>query len=458
MQLFFYFRKSRLIAIWILFIVAGFCSYFINTYSILIDSGMIRNAVSTDINETLGLLSFGMFLKIIITAIIPCLFISKISIIESTHKAKITTLLITITLSVVLVFTNYINLASFFRQNKTIPHQISPSNFFGGAYFVIKNSIKSKSIATEIDTNASISKNFEKPIVVFVVGETARRANFEIYGYGKKTNPILSTLDIIKIPNTTSCGTNTNVSVPCMFSPDPRTKFVDGTKEYLTQTLARASVQTYWIENNFGGCYGVCKDLKTVKRFSGAPDGNSLPELKEMLNQAQQGSFIVFHQNGSHGPLYKDRITKDFEKFQPACTITEVSKCTKEELVNSYDNTILYTDWFLSQIIKEIDKTNKNIIFLYVSDHGESLGEYGLFLHGFPYNLAPKEQKEVPFVIYMSKKYQSQNQGHKNCLKKVKSASHDNIYHTIAGLFKLNTKFYNKDLDLVSNCGNETVI
>jgi lipid A ethanolaminephosphotransferase len=261
---------------------------------------------------------------------------------------------------------------------------------------------------------------------------------------------------VIALQNTTSCGVSTRVSVPCMFSHISRNEFAQKQAEYefLPKVLAKKGVSVLYKDNNFGGCFGTCKGTfhtSTVhdkhQKFCSTGecvDGILLEGLDDYIKQNQNNNiFIVLHQNGSHGPRYNKRYPLDFEVFKPTCNNNDVSKCSQEELVNAYDNTILYADFIIYSAIQIDKKSNIPSAVIYVSDHGESLGENGIYLHGFPYFIAPKEQKEIPFIIWMSDDFKKG----KNFEQK-QSYSHDNIFHSILGAFGVKTKLYDKNLDI----------
>lgn len=216
---------------------------------------------------------------------------------------------------------------------------------------------------------------------------------------------------------------------------------------------------------NQGGCKNVCDRVRThkikhqvVSNYEGAYDDVVVAELKEqvpMMLKKTQPKFIVLHTMGSHGPTYYLRYPKRFEKFSPNCKTADLQQCSQEEIVNSYNNTIYYTSYVIEQIIAYFKKQpNLNVAILYISDHGESLGEHGMYLHGFPYKLAPEEQTTVPFIMWFSNGFQKNFELSNTCLHAVakKQYSQDNIYHSILGLLKVESSTYNKSLDIFSSC------
>ncbi|QED22862.1 phosphoethanolamine transferase [Candidatus Deianiraea vastatrix] len=441
--LIFYKITVKILSILIIFI-CGLCSYFISTYGIVIDRFMIANVFSTDFNEVIGLFSWKMIVYFVFLIFIPIIVITRVKVKSISISLRIRILLLALFLALVVILPNYVKLAAFFRKHNSLGGYFVPSNFISSSITYAKYIFKSKAKPILID-DAVITKNNDV-LIVLVVGETARKKNFSLYGYSRKTNPLLEKEKITSL-NATSCGTSTNVSVPCIFSPSAKSDFDHLKYENMISMLKRLNVKISWLENNFGGCYGLCDDVEK-QYFNGSPDGIMLESFEGKLkNLSVYEDIIVLHQNGSHGPLYFQRYTENFNHFKPSCNRADVSKCKSQELFNAYDNTILYTDFFLHTIISKLKGVKKPVIMIYASDHGESLGEYGLFLHGFPYNLAPKEQKEIPFIIWANdsfeKKYYNLSKIDKNS-----QYSHDNIFHTTLGILNVKTKYYDKNLDI----------
>jgi lipid A ethanolaminephosphotransferase len=177
-----------------------------------------------------------------------------------------------------------------------------------------------------------------------------------------------------------------------------------------------------------------------------------LDGLKEFINATKKKDiFIVLHQMGNHGPAYYKRYPKEFEKFKPTCRTSELQQCSKEEIVNAYDNAIVYTDYFLSQIIallKTYDHQFETALF-YVSDHGESLGENNIYLHGLPYGIAPEEQRKVGAVVWLGKGKRAKFNYADLKNRSQAIYNHDYIFHTILGLFEIETPIYQSTLDIL---------
>jgi lipid A ethanolaminephosphotransferase len=308
-----------------------------------------------------------------------------------------------------------------------------------------------------------------KSLTVLVVGESARAENFGILGYGRDTTPNLSKENgLIAFTDVHSCGTETAVSVPCMFSNMGR-KDYSATKakneEGLLDVLKHAGLSVIWRDNQ-SGCKGTC-DRVTLQDVSNLKDpvlcANSecrdeilLQGLQGFIEHLDQDTVLVLHQMGSHGPEYFKRYPKAFEKFTPVCQSNALNDCSRESIVNGYDNTLLYTDHVLSSLI-DILRTHQASVdtaMVYLSDHGESLGEYNLFLHGTPYLLAPDQQKHVPMLIWLSDTYKESFAVNTGCLQEKRNAtlSQDNLFHSMLGLLQVTTQVYNPSLDIFAGC------
>lgn len=445
----------------LLLIINSVCAYFMQAYGVPIESGMLANAMSTDIKETMDLINIKLILYIVLLGILPSIVIFRTKIIYKSFFRKILRRIlycvIILSLAFATIAINYRQTATFVRENKSSFNYLIPRNYINAVIDLIEDRFQSDdSTVLPILEDAKIKSKSNK-LVIVVVGETARRQNFSLYGYGRQTNPLLKNDGVTILNNVSSCGTATKISVPCIFSHLQRSDFVDlkNKYEFLPSALAKNGISVLYKDNNFGGCYGTCDNVEkysTVNEKSEkfckngeCVDGILLEKLPEYIKKNEnKNTLIVLHQNGSHGPRYNKRYPKEFEIFKNVCNNNDVSKCSKEELINAYDNTILYTDFIIHNVIEIAKKSKNPSVVIYVSDHGESLGENGIYLHGFPYMLAPDIQKSVPLIIWMSDSFK---QSHQIDTKKEKY-SHDNIFHSILGAFEIETKAYNKELDI----------
>lgn len=454
-----------------LLIVSAITNYAMFTYGIFIDSDMYRNVIETDINETMDLLTFKSAVWVFLTGVLPVFFLIGIhtDFMSFIKEAGRRTLNILIALALLGGFAvcTYKEYASYGRNHNEVRKLINTFNYIyaTGRYYQ-RESLKHREFVT-LDDNPSFMRlsGNEKRVLVVVLGETARAADFSLYGYEKETNPMLKAENPIVFKNVASCGTATAVSVPCMFSNMNRDDFDVNDAKFTQNVLDIALSAGYsvsWLENN-SGCKGVCnriptEDLRASGNEKWCKNGNCFDEillsgLDKKLQNLKYNSVIVLHMMGSHGPSYFERYPDKFKKFQPTCDTADLQDCTREQIVNTYDNTILYTDYVVASIIEKLKAYPQyQSAMLYISDHGESLGENNIYLHGLPYKIAPDYQKQVPMILWLSDKMAKSNKINIDILRQkaeIGEYSHDNFFHTLIGLSDIKTTVYKRDMDLI---------
>jgi len=461
---------------------AAIATYFINTFGIVYDKSMIQNTLETDVHEISDLFSTKLIIYIIVLGIIPSMLIinSKVTystlLIECKKRCIISIACLAIIIANLAVF--YKDYSSTFRNQREIRNIIIPSSYIyyaakymSGAYEQ-KNAVF-QAIAEDARMTGDWQKQDRKVVTILVVGETARAKNFALNGYKRNTNPNLSNQDIINFSNTSSCGTSTAVSVPCLFSIQDRAAY-DGwqakNSENVLDVMHRIGFDVLWRDNN-SGCKGVCDRItnQTKEIFANAESCNDktcfdeamLTDLDSYLNSNNKPALVVLHQHGSHGPAYSKRYPKAFETYTPVCESSDLSSCSQQSIINSYDNSILYTDYFLSKTIDYLNSKHDqyDTAMLYISDHGESLGENNMYLHGLPYALAPDTQKQVPFLLWLSDSFKQRFAIDQQCLanKGTEQFSHDNIFHSLLGLYRVSTKAYQVERDIFATCRQNLV-
>ena len=470
-------RVGLRIAASALFLVAAASSFFSNDYGAVMNTEMMRNLLETDRAEVGGLMSFDLVAHLLVLGVLPAILVWRVTLPPITWRAQLKQRLIFIVAALVVcavaVFACSANYAVFFRAHKTIRYALSPAAPVVSLARLIAAKEKRDPNAPLIDPAGNVQRVgavHDKPLVLFmVVGETARAANFQLGGYSRATNPELSgRQDLVYFDQATSCGTSTAISVPCMFSHLAREQFdVEQADRYtnLLDSVTKAGFAVEWRDNN-AGCKGVCARVVQAS-YPGKSDPVHCPnsycfdevmlsDLAARLEHVQQDTVVIFHMIGSHGPAYSERYPPEFEVFKPACRSNELQRCTTQEVVNAYDNSILYTDHVVA---KQIDLLQANAsrfdsVLLYASDHGESLGEQGIYLHGMPYAFAPRTQTQVPMLFWASQGYVERTGLSMSCLKARAHAeiSHDNLYHTVLGALAVRNAVYDRGLDVLAQC------
>lgn len=443
----------------IFLVIVALAAYYMDHYKVIVDIVMIDNIIHTDSKELAGVLSLGLLFRALFLGIIPAWLVIKYfpksENTRSEFKSRLPVLGILVLSIVLLVVPFTASYASFWREHKITRFYANPTY---SIYSVIKYITQQLSIAKVGPLHAIaqdavfVGPNTKAELMILVVGETARADRFSLNGYHRETNPLLAKQEVISLSNVSSCGTSTGVSVPCMFSALPRAKY-DKEKalnqENALDVLADNGVEILWRDNN-SDSKGVATRMKYEDFKSPTLNPECAGECRDigMLSgldkyiQSRKGKdiLIVLHQMGNHGPEYYRRYPKEFERFKPMCMTGELRDCSQEEIDNSYDNAILYTDYFLSETINFLKKYDGDYAtaMLYVSDHGESLGEHGFYLHAAPYMIAPKEQTHVPAIVWMGKHFDyklDQLMPYKDY-----PLSHDDVFCTLLVAFELNSK------------------
>lgn len=448
-------------------------------YNAVMSPDMLRNALATDIHEVMGLMSLPLFGYFALGAIPVCVFLwffPRAGLSGASFRLK------SLGLSVVLfaaagatLYFSMQDFSFFMRGHREARYLITPFN-------VVYSAVRTQAHDKSPDSNAPRAVVDASPalaaapgsrplVVVVAVGETARAANWGLDGYARDTTPELRALGVTNYARATSCGTSTDVSVPCMFSRIGRRNYDRRqilAEEPLAPLLKRAGASVKWIENQ-SGCKGACLGVDTDKpkdhlsdadRGRLCPDGLCFdevltPYVKDPAVGKAPVTVLFLHMAGSHGPAYARRYPQQREKWGPVCSKVNLSDCDPKELRNAYDNSILYTDHVLAQLIGALkDKKDADTVLIYASDHGESLGEKGMYLHGAPWAIAPDEQTRIPMILWMSDGFKKRQGIDAECAaqRALKPSSHDNLWSTILGLTGVKSSAYKPADDLLGAC------
>ena len=466
----------------LLLVMAMTASYFMAMYGVVIDPTMLANAMQTNTAEVRDLLSLTLLLTLVLGVGVPGLWWWRL---ESrvcpgwqrwTHQLG--ALVVGSVLSVALLLLVFQDLASLMRNHTTLRYMVNPFN----TVYAIGRLAETEQVHRQQPLQAigddararDIDDKAAAPLLILVVGETARAANFGIAGYPRPTTPQMQALqaqgDLYYFNQVQSCGTNTQVSLPCMFSRLNRVDYTNNKVNYesLLDVLQKAGWAVLWLDNQ-SGCKGVCDRVTNVntsklKHPELCSSGecwdeimlNGLSERISTLSTASRarGTVVVMHQMGSHGPAYYKRSPPDRKRFLPECTNNALPSCNAQALRNAYDNSILYTDYFLGQVVGWLKTQPRPTALWYVSDHGESLGENGIYLHGMPYKMAPKEQTHVPMALWASPAMRQHWAVDDACLRsqQAKPWTHDNWFHTVLGSADVKTGIYEPVMDITRAC------
>ena len=466
-----------------LLLVSAFTAYFMDHYNVVIDHTMIQNTLETNTSEALDLLSIQLLGYLLVLGIIPASIVYKTDIISESWKkfilVKIRDIVITVivTLSLIVLFSDFYT--SFFREYKPLRFYTNPTYYlYSAAKYIHLNFSKHNAKLEPIGTDATVietdddkidadqQKNSDlKELIILVVGEAARADHFSLNGYTRETNPLLKQEAVINFSNLYSCGTSTAVAVPCMFSifgkADYTDKHAKTTENVLDVLNHTGKIAILWRDNN-SDSKGVAlrvayEDFRQPEKNLICTDGECrdegmLLELDTYIQQHQgQDILIILHQMGNHGPAYYKRYPKTFEQFKPVCQTNQLESCQHSEIVNAYDNAILYTDYFLAKAINFLKQYNHSheAALIYLSDHGESLGENSIYLHGMPYIIAPDAQKHVAALMWFNDKIKRDIDFEYVKKNADQRYTQDHLFHTLIGLFEVQTSVYNPAMDIL---------
>jgi len=460
-------------------LLASAIAYFANSYGTVFDYRMIGNVLETNTGEARDLLNISLLLYVLLLGVLPSVVVYFVPLRRPGWKAETMSRLKLAGGAAAMIALIQVgfggNYAALVREHSNVLAKVNPSY---ALFSAAKLAVRSVPAATPrarvvVGPDAKLPPaDHSRELVIMVVGETARADHWSLNGYSRITNPMLAREDVINFPNFWACGTSTSVSVPCMFSRLGRAGLKGDAgkgEENALDVLARAGVSILWRDNN-SDSKGVAlrvpyenfrsPDVNPVCDEVECRDEGMLHGLQQFIDAQKGDILIVLHQMGNHGPAYYKRYPKAFERFTPVCRTNDLGSCTSEEIHNAYDNAILYTDYFLSKVIellKQNDDRFETAMF-YVSDHGESLGEFGVYLHGMPYGIAPAAQKHVPAVAWIGKHMRHDIKLDGMEERRQRQWSHDNVFSTLLGLFEIETAAYDPNKDLFEHTTRVTAV
>ena len=473
-------------------VLAAVVQYYMLRYGMVMDSSMVRNVMQTNFTEGLALFSPGLLVHVAVFAGLPVLWLFKgVQLQEGRGKRAWGGSALAVLLALGLLaggsMAMYRDLAPLIRNHTEIRFLVNPlATVVSFLQVTLKPIFKPNRPFRPITDGAALGATYsaasaataaahKPPLLVLVVGETTRGDHFGLNGYPRDTTPELEARQVLSWHQAWSCGTNTLASVPCMFSHLGKAGYEGRKFEYgnLMDVLQAAGLGVDWLDNQ-SGCKGVCDRIPhaqadqvatpaAVKQW--CADGECLDQLMVgLLDQRLQslpeaarskGAVLVLHQMGSHGPAYYRRSSAQTKQFKPECTTHVTSDCSHAELVNVYDNSMRETDLFVAKVIDwlQTQQGQYETSMMYVSDHGESLGENGLYLHGLPYAIAPDTQKHISWVLWPGS-LQARTGMQENCARASvdQRVTHDSYFHTVLGMMDVRSPLYKKELDMLAPC------
>ena len=438
-------RLAGRILLAILAIINATAVYFIVTYNVMIDATTIENVFNTRYSEASGFFSWSLWLFILVFGVLPALYCLLQPVVIG--KAKRLAVCCGSSLAIVLVVAllNF-NQTLFVTEHDTeLGGLLQPWSYLVNTGRII--SFSQDENAEEIKLPDGRITDDEKAVVVLVIGESARKANFQLYGYQRDTNPLLSKQPGLKVFEATSCATYTTAGTKAILEPIDSGDLYELLPNYAFRTGADVSWRTsnwgeppihideYLTDDELGVQYPDEDEAFDAILFRG---------LRERIeSSAKSKVLIILHTSTSHGPKYADKYPKAFEVYKPVARNVEEGEKNIAMLINAYDNTIRYTDFLLDGLINTLrGMTDWKSAMIFISDHGESLGENKMFMHGLPMRLAPKEQYEIPFLVWTSDGFRT----YKSNLPAVLEQHY--IFHSVLNLLSIQSPAYNQDMDI----------
>ncbi len=451
-------------------VLSAVSAAFMDSYGVVLNTEMMRNVVHTNVAEAFDLLNWRFAIYFVVLAVLPATVVWRWKTVQLgwrkvlLHRVVLMASLLALIVALGAVSSGF--LISFARNDKKIRKYMNPMY---PIYSTIKFSRQMRGAGAEAGSLRLIGEDAQiapedktRDLLVLVVGETARADHFGINGYERDTTPELRKANAISLTDFEACGTSTAYSVPCMFSSAGAARYTPESatrEENLLDVLLHAGVHVVWLDNN-SSSLGVAERAEFIDFRTSANnhlcdeecrDEGMVLALQRIINRYREGDIvIVLHQMGNHGPAYYKRYPPAFENFSPACHNKDLGQCSREEIVNAYDNAIAYTDHFLGKVIEVLrdnDDEFETALF-YFSDHGESLGEGGIYLHGMPKSIAPKAQTHVPGILWFGS---AAKRIDTEALRRDshKARSHDNIFHTVLGFLEIESEVYKPELNIL---------
>ena len=461
----------KVLATLVVLISAG-ASYYMTNLNVVIGYGIIASVMTTDVDLSKEVVGWHFISWLVMTSIVPLVFIwlngARDTLLQQLRTPGQRIRSVAIILVCALLVWGPIRLMELhLKESERLSQVDLPS--YGGVLansYLPSNWVSALSLYgwTQIDESFDTkelidpAKKFtyvapegiDDTYVVFIIGETTRWDHMGLFGYGRDTTPELAKEKNLVAFRGYSCDTATKLSLRCMFvrqggaSDNPqRTVKEQNVFAVLHQLgftgdLMAMQSELWFYSNTMANNIAYREQIGAEPRNRGKSVDDMLlaDELKNVLARSGVDGkhLIILHTKGSHFN-YTQRYPRSFAKWQPECVNVD-DKCTKAELINSYDNSITYVDHFLVNVFDQM--RDKKAIVFFAADHGESINEHER-LHGTPRKMAPPEQFRVPMMVWMSDKY-LENQDHARSFAYLQQQAamkqpkrHVELYDTIMG-------------------------
>ena len=425
-----------------MFIADAVSLYFINSYEVLITDKMMGNVFNTQFSEASGFFSVSAILYVLFLGIIPAAYLFTQKVEYGSFKRFLANTGAGLGIVLAVALGHMKNWPWIDRNSTELGSLLMPWSYTVNS-FRYYGDVRRSNQKEILLPDAQIASG-SNDVFVLIIGESARRDHFSLYGYERDTNPLM-TKDGVTALIADAAATYTTAGVKAILDHQPVNKLY----EILPNYMYRNGVDVTWRTTNWGEPpvhiekYYKPKDIKD--RFPEADDSHDgilLTGLKEDIMASEKSkTLIILHTNTSHGPTYFKKYPYEFEVFTPVCTTVEMSKADQQELINAYDNTILYTDWLVHSVIETLRSIpDRRCCMIYVSDHGESLGEGNLYMHGVPMSMAPREQVEIPFIVW--------NSDESTNIKPLDKVGQYHIFHSVLKFFGMESPIYDESLNI----------
>ena len=431
----------------VLSVINATAVYFIITYSVIIDATTIENVFNTRYSEASAFFSWSLWLFLLALGVLPALWCLLQPVVFGTVKKLGIYCASALAVVLVVALANISQTLWISQHDTELGGLLQPWSYLVNTCRVISSQHDEQ--AEEIRLPDGQIMDNEKAVVVLVIGESARKANFQLYGYQRDTNPLLSRQEGLRVYQATSCATYTTAGAKAILEPQDS----DDLYELLPNYAFRTGVDVSWRTSNWGEPPIHIDEYLTDDELAAkypaenkVYDGILFAGLRERIESSPRNKvLIILHTSTSHGPKYADKYPEEFGVYKPVARNVEEGEKNVGMLINAYDNTIRYTDFLLDSLIntlRSMDDWNSAMIF--ISDHGESLGENKIFMHGLPMKLAPKVQYEIPFLVWTSKDFRDYKT--EDELPAVLEQHY--IFHSVLNLLSIQSPAYNRDYDI----------